>query len=344
MEYSFIKKNEINFYLIDKRLIDSYKFNQLFHYKNAIKYIHNWVYIRNKFDKLVKIYRPRKQLINRAYYKCWEILMKYNIIVSKKDKMEVCNLCEAPGGFVQAIYDYRVKYNNKSDNFIGISLLNSKDKNFNWANKFTYFTNINFKIYRDIQNNMDICDKNNNNNNILNPFVVRKFINYLKQKKYDLVTADGGMYIKEEDQNFKEIYHSNLFFSEIFICLSILKNGGHFVLKIYDISTQVSLDLLQLLYDCFESLNIFKPETSRIFNSERYVICTNFKGINKKKLDYLFCIIEEHWYNNKKILFRLFDNKYKYNSNLINIINKTNNYILNKQLQNYNQLYKNIKS
>jgi 23S rRNA U2552 (ribose-2'-O)-methylase RlmE/FtsJ len=336
MDYNFIKEEEINFNLVDPKLINIYKYNQLFHYKNSIKYIKNWVKSRNKFDKLVKIYRPPNELINRAYYKCWEIINKYNITVNSPEKMEICNLCEAPGGFIQAIYDHRMRYHEISDNFIGISLLNSDDKNFRWANQFKYFAKINFKIYRDSSiNNKSINDENNNNNNILNPIVIETFIKSFGEKKCDLVTGDGGLYVKDELQNYKEIYHSNLFFSEIFIALNVLKEGGNFILKIYDITTQITLDFLQLLFEHFESVNIFKPETSRIFNSERYVICTYFKGIDKRKLDYLFCIIEESWYNKSKILFNIYENGYKYDEKIINIISKTNSYILNKQLQNY---------
>lgn len=341
MKYDFINEEKVDFNLIDKNLIDVYKFNQLFHYKNLIKYLDKWIKHRSKFDKLVQIYRPRKELINRAYYKCWEIITKYNITVNNMNNMNICNICEGPGGFIQGIYDYRNKYHNKSDSFLGITLL-SEDKNFKWANKYKYFQNINFKTYTDNKQNLEICDKNNNNNNLLNPIVINNFIKSLNKKKFDLVTGDGGMFVKEDNQNFKEIYHSNLFFSEIYITLKILKKGGHFILKMYDISTKISLDFLQLLYDCFESINIFKPETSRIFNSERYIICTSFKGIEEQKLDYLICLIEECWYNKKKILYQLYEKDYKYDINLINIIQKTNKYILNKQILNYSLLCKNI--
>jgi hypothetical protein len=51
--------------------------------------------------------------------------------------------------------------------------------------------------------------------------------------------------------------------------------------------------MLYLLYTLYETVYIYKPYTSRIANSEKYIICKNFKGINIDFLDSLFDVLEK---------------------------------------------------
>ena len=51
--------------------------------------------------------------------------------------------------------------------------------------------------------------------------------------------------------------------------------------------------MLYLLYTLYETVYIYKPYTSRITNSEKYIICKNFKGINIQFLDSLFDVLEK---------------------------------------------------
>ena len=55
------------------------------------------------------------------------------------------------------------------------------------------------------------------------------------------------------------------------------KMGGHFVLKIFDIFEDCTIDILYLLNTFYEKVIIMKPYTSRYANSEKYIICKYFK-------------------------------------------------------------------
>lgn len=106
-----------------------------------------------------------------------------------------------------------------------------------------------------------------------------------KNKKHyhraQLVTADGGF---EEDSTLKELKHAKLFFHEILWGLVLLQEGGHFVLKIYDIHWQITYEIIGLLTIYFNDVYLFKPKTSRQANSEKYVVCKYFKGISPENL------------------------------------------------------------
>lgn len=74
------------------------------------------------------------------------------------------------------------------------------------------------------------------------------------------------------------------------------------IIKIYDIFTKFTLKILYFLTSLFQEINVVKPFTSRMANSEKYVICKNFNGIEEIKLENLNNIVKE-WqnYENKKL-------------------------------------------
>lgn len=106
---------------------------------------------------------------------------------------------------------------------------------------------------------------------------VRKYKNSI-----DLVTADGGFDFST-DFNKQECLALNLIIAEVMFALSIQKKGGHFVLKIFDMFSKMTIDLLYLLCACYEEVYIMKPNTSRVANSEKYVICKRFKCADSAK-------------------------------------------------------------
>ena len=59
------------------------------------------------------------------------------------------------------------------------------------------------------------------------------------------------------------------------------KKEGHFILKIFDIFSKTTLDILYLLSSVYKQVYIVKPNTSRLANSEKYIVCKNFKGVSE---------------------------------------------------------------
>jgi hypothetical protein len=101
----------------------------------------------------------------------------------------------------------------------------------------------------------------------------------------DFITADGGFEWK--DENYQEQEGLRLILGEIISALRMQKKGGNFVLKIFETFTSLTLKFIMILNNFYETVIIHKPHTSRPTNSERYLICTKFKGITKKELDHL---------------------------------------------------------
>ena len=111
--------------------------------------------------------------------------------------------------------------------------------------------------------------------------------------KADLVSADGGFDFSTDYTN-QELSAQKLIFCEMITGLSILKNRGHMVIKIFDIFYSSTVEIIYILSLYFESVYITKPCTSRPANSEKYIVCKFFKGIDTNKLIELYKIVSEY--------------------------------------------------
>lgn len=239
---------------------------QLDKIKKEIDKHKNWMYyVKNNFEyeKISKF--DTKKRASRAFYKMMEIFRKFNI-VNQNTKRALC-LCEAPGGFLQAIQEI-----NPDISIYAQSL----DSNI----KFNKSIDPQLYEYSDLSKLETII----------------KFAKDTKiNGKYQLITGDGGIdvsddYFKQETKNLKVIY------CQILTMLYCLDIGGNFVLKIFDAFQRETVQLLQLLDNHFQRFEIVKPVLSRPCNSEKYIVCMGFKGytpingfsnqINNEKMEF----------------------------------------------------------
>jgi 23S rRNA U2552 (ribose-2'-O)-methylase RlmE/FtsJ len=97
-----------------------------------------------------------------------------------------------------------------------------------------------------------------------------------KTKKYlDLITSDGK--IKTDTIHTQEQESYQLLLSEIIAALKVQASSGSFVLKVFETFTMPTLKLIYLLSSFYKNTYIYKPFYSRPYNSEKYIICKDFK-------------------------------------------------------------------
>ena len=106
-------------------------------------------------------------------------------------------------------------------------------------------------------------------------------------KGVHFMMADGGFCV-EGQENIQEILSKQLYLCQCIVALSILRPGGHFVCKLFDIFTPFSVGLVYLMYRSFQAVAIHKPNTSRPANSERYIICKWKRPDSQDIQKYLF--------------------------------------------------------
>jgi 23S rRNA U2552 (ribose-2'-O)-methylase RlmE/FtsJ len=218
--------------------------------------------------------KNRPNIMNRAFYKMWELILMFNLVPIDQDFSSV-HLAEGPGAFIQSTIYYREKFadKNKNDTFYGITL-HSNDKNVpqmksDFLKKFN-----NLKIY-------PTSNKEGLNGDLTNLQLIKNFIKYVKEDKKNihLVTADGGFEWINENYQEQEMYQ--LLLGEIIAGLSVQAIGGNFIIKLFETYTEVTLKYLSILQVFYENVYIVKPLTSRSCNSEKYAVCVGFKQVKK---------------------------------------------------------------
>jgi 23S rRNA U2552 (ribose-2'-O)-methylase RlmE/FtsJ len=295
--------------------------------------------LSNATTEYLKLNDSNQEIISRAFYKFWEILHEFNI--SNTNKLTYVALAEGPGGFVQSLFYYRIKVLNKDmkdDRYYGITL---QSKELAMASKFTTYLN---DIYPKL---FTLHNTDKDNGDLTTIKAIHNFVaNFKKNKKYaDLVSADGGFEWKDENCQEQEI--TKLLLGEIITAIHVQAKGGSFVLKIFETYTLITIKLMYILSSLYEECHIHKPYMSRESNSEKYIICKNFKYSHEKDNTLLKNIIQKleniftNYSNNKYIndIFIDFDIPKDY----IDSFKNMNIILSNKQQIKINKIVKYIK-
>jgi 23S rRNA U2552 (ribose-2'-O)-methylase RlmE/FtsJ len=111
-----------------------------------------------------------------------------------------------------------------------------------------------------------------------NLYNCKNYIHCIKNYKnsMDFITGDGGFDFSV-NYNEQETQATRLILTQIAYAIGMQKKGGCFILKVFDLFTEPSLDFLYLLSSFYKNVSIIKPYTSRLANSEKYIVCQNFK-------------------------------------------------------------------
>jgi len=304
---------------IEKERIDQLENNENWDKMKKIGNPYELIYTnyckRRKNDSISK-YIP----ISRSYFKMWEIFYNFSLLKHfDQTKQHVfAHLAEGPGGFMEATYNYRMKVIKKTqlfDKFFGITLKPTNDYIPDW-NKIKKTFNNNPNVFIDYGNLYFINE-------------VKAYIEKFRINKANLVTADGG-FDYSSNFNGQEINSCQIIYSECAVALNILKLHGSFVCKIFDIFSVSMLQILYIITNCFQYVYIYKPETSRPANSEKYLICLYYKdNLSKELKNNLINIIDE-WY---KLSEKITDSE-----NVIFKNVKVSNHFI-KTLNEYNEKY-----
>lgn len=312
-------KNQINDYL---NYWDLYK-----KYTNPYEYIHT-IIPEKKIS--VSKYKP----LSRSFYKFIEICNTFKLLPDKNKSLNSFHLAEGPGGFIEAII---YLHNNPDNKYIGMTL-QSKDYDVPGWKKSNDFLKKNQNIYLENgpKNNGDLFEVDN-----------LEYCYKHYKNRFEIITGDGGFDFSIDFDN-QEQQSSKLIFAQILYALSMQKTNGVFIIKFFDTFTKTSLDMLYILSSYYKSVNIIKPNTSRIANSEKYIVCEGYKNNDYLLIEYFiknFYLIT----NNTNILKGIlnidlpyyFINKIEdYNAILgqqqMENINTTINKIINKDLDEIN--------
>ena len=240
---------------------------------NPFELIFTTYHRKRKNDSISK-YIP----LSRSYFKMWEIYNNFPIFqyFPLNTKFRLAHLAEGPGGFMEASYNYiqhlrtshyhktQLKQMMNKDVYHGITLKPHNDYVPDW-NKIK-------KIFGP-ENNVHV--------HYGNLYIYEDVVNYCAMfgggwsEKAHIVTADGG-FDYSSDFNGQELNSCQIIYSEMAVALNVLAKHGTFICKVFDLFSIPMLKMLEIMKQNFEYLYIYKPETSRPANSEKYIICMNY--------------------------------------------------------------------
>lgn len=247
---------------IDSRQIE---WERLKKYTNTYEYIHT--HIPNTKQNVCKL-TP----LSRSFYKMIEICKTLRISDSIPiDKCKSFHFAEGPGGFIEALNYIR---DNSHDCYYGMTLLDEGISNIPGWKKSQEFLEKTPQV--------SLWPGSSGDGDMMNAENLIDCHNHHKSS-CEFVTGDGGFDFTMDFKH-QEAVSLKLTFSQCAYAFACQKTGGTFVVKVFDTYTPASIDILYMLASVYEKIFVFKPHTSRQANSEKYIVCKNFKLKNTTEL------------------------------------------------------------
>ncbi len=222
---------------------------------------------------------PSVSLLNplsRSYFKMWEMLELTGITKALPQRVRTAHVCEGPGGFIQAIYDSVERDRKQISATLAMTLRPDHPSVPGWKRAANF-------LRRHKTIHIEYGPKRNGD--ILDPENQQAYLETVPSGVH-IFTADGGFDFSDEyDKQELNIY--NLLVNSILLASQCLTLDGSFVLKIFDIQSRATEDLLAICASQFKRWTIYKPATSRPCNSEKYFIGTGFRGRNALLVSFL---------------------------------------------------------
>ena len=275
-------------------------------------------YNKKRKNDSISLYSP----ISRSYFKLWEIYYNFDLFKNTTENINFVHLAEGPGGFMESSINYCKSKKYKNCKYWGITLSPSDEYVPDWNKLRKIFKNDNncYIEYGDL-------------------YIYKDVSNFIKKvnAKCHIVTADGG-FDYSDDFNGQELNSNRIIYSEIAVALNMLKKNGHFIIKLFDLFSLNSIQYLQLLNDSFEKVYVFKPETSRPANSEKYIICYNFLDNMSEEYKLNLILNIDKWSNLIKHENNIVFKNFKISNELMYNIDKLNKEYIDSQIKSINYI------
>lgn len=212
--------------------------------------------------------------ISRSFFKMWEVISDLPEVykLDRREGLTMTFMAEGPGGFMEAMLKKRNQLVDKSvsvnDRSYGITLTSHQKNIPYWKLKSDVFQNNAITLLTGEDGTGDLTHLPN----------IDAFVSSVGRHQCDVITADGGFDFSADFNN-QEVMSLKLIVCEVTLALQIQKvsDDSTFFLKIYDIFTMPTMQILYVLKMFYTHVTFIKPLTSRPANSEKYVLCHGFK-------------------------------------------------------------------
>lgn len=201
---------------------------------------HRAVSIRDPISTL----KRRRPHVNRATFKLHEIVAR--LFRDKEHPRTAAFLAEAPGGF---LYCARQVWKAGCECYA-----------MSRTNAIAFSQPDDPAILKDLP-----CE-----GNLLRPEVGAALLERCGAAAMEFVSADGGAEVPDLDA--EEQHSTPLVLAQAAVGLTLQAKGGCLVLKVFEGCTLVTRQLFETLRSLYATVMLFKPLSSKVCNSERYVV------------------------------------------------------------------------
>ena len=290
------------------------KWSQMKTYTNTYEFIHTPYENKLSISKL--------QPVSRSFYKLIELNKAFDLKLGQSKYTRSLHLAEGPGGFIDAMYHLKGIQVKKNDLCVGVTLKSENSTIPSWRKlreKLKYESTLVFDYLMDGTGNLY------NPNNF--GYIYTKYKNSMH-----FITADGGF---DFSKNYNSQEHEiiKLLLCQVMYAVICQRRYGTFIMKMFDIFTKASIDIIYLLGMYYEKVYISKPFSSRMANSEKYIVCKNFKFSNSSNTFKPFeTLLIKMNMNEHLYIDRILNIDYHYL--VINKLEEINSFIGQKQIEN----------
>lgn len=123
-----------------------------------------------------------------------------------------------------------------------------------------------------------LCPEEAAYGDLTNVAAVRYYAEIFSESRVDIVTADGSI-DHSSDYNKQEQMCLDLLCGEIASSCLSLRVGGCFICKVFGLLLPQTRSCIAFLHQHFATVDVVKPLTSRCSNSEFYLVCLDFRGV-----------------------------------------------------------------
>ncbi|RXG59651.1 Cap-specific mRNA (nucleoside-2'-O-)-methyltransferase 2 [Armadillidium vulgare] len=218
-------------------------------------------------------YKAKPELLTQAFLKFFEVLHAFPLVPEfdnfANSSFKTLHLCEAPGAFIVALNHYLSLHRpNIKWQWLG----NTLNPYFEGTPSTECIADDRF-ILHTLDN---WCFGNDETGNLMTLDYLDELIRRVGRNNVDLVTADGSIDCQEDPAE-QENTTNSLHFCEVYSALCALKKGGCLVLKKFTFFEVDAICLVYLICCCFKKVSIYKPITSKLGNSEVYLVALSFE-------------------------------------------------------------------
>ncbi len=222
--------------------------------------------------------------LSRSYFKMIEMLDICGFWELVPSTFQTAHTCEGPGGFIQCVIEQAKQRQLNLTNVTAMTLKPTKTNIPGWRRSIGFL-----RKHPEIH----LESGADGTGNILVLANQKQFCK--KANQSFLYTADGGFdfsidYEKQEQSSYVLILASFL------IGFRCLAQEGVMIIKLFDMYSPATQDLILGSASLFREFMIYKPATSRPCNSERYFIGVGYSGEEKAKvwIQHLQMAFEKH--------------------------------------------------